>query len=402
MSTAVDYEVIIVGGGPVGLLLGNLLGHGGIRTLLVEKNLATPRQSMAIGITPPSLEILSRVGLDETFIKEAVKVDHACIFEEKKLRGELRFNSLAGRYPFILSLPLAKTNSLLEKNLERFSSVRIQHHCQYLNAEEEQNNVNVVLRRAGDKDQLQTTRILVGCDGHRSDVRTSAAIPCIETKTYPQSFIMADFYDRTDFGSKAHLYFNRAGALESFPLPENLRRWILQLDQGQNRTDVDTLIDGIRRRSGLDLAPADGGELNSFSVHRFVCSRYFAGKIALCGDAAHVMSPIGGQGMNTGIADAEFLADVLIRHLRQSQDLATLLRHYDHVRRKAFTVAANRAARGMWLGTRRGRTASFLRGLGIRILLGSGLHKRLPPYFSMQTIPGRSLSAGDFSTGVPG
>ena len=402
MGAAAAYEVIIVGGGPVGLLLGNLLGDCGIRTLLVEKNLTAPRQSMAIGITPPSLEILSRIGLAETFINEGVTVDHACIFEEKELRGELRFNALAGRYPFILSLPQAKTVSLLEKNLKRFSSVTIQRHCHYVNAEEEQNNVNVVLRPAGDKDQLQTTRILVGCDGHRSDVRNSAAIPCIETRTYPEHFVMADFHDRTDFGSKAHLYFNRAGALESFPLPENLRRWILQLDQRQNRADVNTLIDGIKRRAGLDLLPADCGELNSFRVHRFVCSRYFAGKIALCGDAAHVMSPIGGQGMNTGIADAEFLADVLIRHLRQSQDLATLLRRYDHVRRRAFTVAANRAARGMWLGTRRGRTASFLRGLGIRVLLGNGLNKRLPPYFAMQTIPGRSLAESDFSTEAPG
>jgi 2-polyprenyl-6-methoxyphenol hydroxylase-like FAD-dependent oxidoreductase len=401
MSAATDYEVVVVGGGPVGLLLSNLLGHGGIRTLLVEKKGGAPRQSMAIGITPPSLEILSRVGLDKTFIKQAVKIDHACIFEEKKLRGELGFNSLAGRYPFILSLPQATTVSLLEKNLERFSSVRVKRHCHYLHAEEEQNNVNVVLRPAGDKDQLQTTRILVGCDGHRSDVRTSAAIPCIETRTYPQSFIMADFYDRTDFGSKAHLYFNRGGALESFPLPENLRRWILQLDQGQNRADVDTLIDGIERRSGLNLLPADCGETNLFSVHRFVSKRYFAGNIALCGDAAHVMSPIGGQGMNTGFADAEYLGDILIRHLRQSEDLDVLLKGYDQIRRKAFAVAANRAARGMWLGTRRGRTASFLRGLGISILLNTPLRNSLPPYFAMQTIPGRSLPAHHCSTEVP-
>ena len=402
MGTAVDYEVIIVGGGPVGLLLGNLLGHSGIRTLLAEKSPTSPRQSMAIGITPPSLEILSRIGLAETFIKEAVKIDHACIFEEKKLRGELRFNSLAGRYPFILSLPQAETVSILEQNLERFSSVTVQRNCHFLDAEEEQNLINVTLRTAGDKDQLQTTRILVGCDGHRSDVRTSAAIPCIETRTYPQAFIMADFHDRTDFANKAHLYFNRAGSLESFPLPKRLRRWILQLDQGQDRADVDTLIGGIKRRSGVDLMPADCGELNSFSVHRFVCRRYFSGKIALCGDAAHVMSPIGGQGMNTGIADAELLADSLIRHLRQSQDLTTLLHRYDHVRRQAFTVAANRAARGMWLGTRRGWAASFLRGLGISILLNTPLSNSLPPYFAMQTIPGRPPSAHHCSTETPG
>ncbi len=402
MNSAGDYDVVIVGGGPVGLVLGNLLGQGGIRTLLVEKTTAAPRQSMAIGITPPSLEILSRVGLDEIFIKEAVKIDHACIFEEKKRCGELRFNSLAGQYPFILSLPQAKTISLLEEHLKNFSSVRVQRHCHFLNAEEGHHHIKVTLRPDDNHDQLQKTRILVGCDGHRSDVRTSAAIPCIETRTYPHSFIMADFHDRTDFGSKAHLYFNRAGALESFPLPKEQRRWILQLDQHQKSPDVTTLIDGIKQRSGRTLLPADCGDINHFSVHRFVSRRYFSGSIALCGDAAHVMSPIGGQGMNTGLADAEFLADTLIRHLRQSDDLDVLLKRYDHIRRKAFTVAANRAARGMWLGTRRGRTASFLRGLGVRILLNTPLSNRLPPYFAMQTIPGRTCAASHFSTESPG
>lgn len=402
MSADADYEVIIVGGGPVGLLLGNLLGHGGIRTLLVEKSPASPRQSMAIGITPPSLVIFARIGMAETFLNKSTKVDHACIFEEKKLLGELRFNSLEGHYPFILSLPQAETISLLEKHLEHSGSVTIRRQCRFLNATEQQNNIQVALRSEGNKDQRLTTKVLIGCDGHRSDVRTAAAIPCIDTRTYPVNFVMADFHDRTDFGNRAHLYFNRAGSLESFPLPKQRRRWIMQLDHHQTSPDVTTLIDGIKRRSGLNLVPADCGETNRFSVHRFVSRGYFSGKIVLCGDAAHVMSPIGGQGMNTGIADAEYLADILIRHLRHAEDLAALLKRYDHFRRRAFTVAANRAARGMWLGTRRGRTASVLRGLGLRILLNTPLSNSLPPYFAMQTIPGRSLSENSFSAEAPG
>jgi 2-polyprenyl-6-methoxyphenol hydroxylase-like FAD-dependent oxidoreductase len=396
MSAACDYDVIIVGGGPVGLLLGNLLGHGGIRTLLVEKKAAAPRRSMAIGMTPPSLEILSRIGLAETFIKEAVKVDHACIFEEKKFLGELRFNSLQGHYPFILSLPQAQTVSLLEKNLESSSSITLRRQCSFLDATQQQDKVLVALGPDENRSQLFTTRVLIGCDGHRSNVRTVAAIPCFDTRTYPVNFVMADFQDRTDFGCRAHLYFNRAGSLESFPLPKGQRRWILQLDRHQSSSDVTTLIHGIHNRSGLNLSPADCVDTSRFSVHRFVCKRYFSGRTILCGDAAHVMSPIGGQGMNTGMADAEFLADLLIRHFLSSEDLAALLMRYDHVRRQAFTVAANRAARGMWLGTRRGRVASFLRAPAIRTLLNSPLSNCLPPYFAMQTIPGRSLSGSHF------
>ncbi len=402
MEAATDYDVIIVGGGPVGLLLGNLLGHNRIHTLLVEQKPAPPQQSMAIGITPPSLEILSRIGLAETFIKAAVKIDHARIFEEKKLLGELRFNTLEGPYPFILSLPQAQTISLLEKNLAHLDSVTIRRQCRFLDATARQNSLKVALCADGNRDQLLTTKVLVGCDGHRSVVRTAAGIPCIDTGTYPESFVMADFHDQTDFGTQAHLYFNRDGSLESFPLPKGRRRWVLQLDQDQNSPDITTLIDGIKQRSGLTLSPADGSDINRFSVHRFVSRRYFSGRIILCGDAAHVMSPIGGQGMNTGLADAELLSHILIRHLHQSDDLEMLLRGYDQIRRKAFTVAANRAARGMWLGTRRGRTASFLRGLGVRLLLNTPLNNNLPPYFAMQTIPGRAPAANHFSTETPG
>lgn len=398
MNAGGDYDVVIVGGGPVGLLLGNLLGHKGIHTLLVEKKPTAPRQSMAIGITPPSLEILSRIGLADTFINEAVKIDHAGIFEEKKPVGELRFNSLAGRYPFILSLPQAQTVSLLEKNLAPADSITIRRQCRFLNATTQQDNIKVVLRTDEHMDQFLTTKVLIGCDGHRSNVRTAAGISCSDAGTYPVSFVMADFHDRTDIGTKAHLYFNRAGSLESFPLPKGRRRWILQVDQHRNSPDVTTLIDGIKQRSGLVLRPADCGDINHFKVQRFVSRRYFSGSIVLCGDAAHVMSPIGGQGMNTGFADAEFLADILSRHLRQSDDLEVLLKRYDQIRHKAFRVAANRAARGMWLGTRRGRTASFLRGLGVRILLNTPLSNRLPPYFAMQTIPGRAFAASHFST----
>ncbi len=403
MKVATDFDVVIVGGGPVGLLLGNLLGRGNIRTLLIEKSPAPPQQSMAIGITPPSLDILARLGLAQTFVTAGVNVDHACVFEEKKLLGELRFNKLGGHYPFILSLPQSETVSFLENNLKTLNSVTIRRHTHYLNAREEADHIRVTLSD-GDNDQIQTTNILVGCDGHRSAVRETAGICRVATKTYRERFIMADLDDRTDFAHRAHLYFSRAGSLESFPLPKNRRRWILQLDPQDDTATVATLIDGIRRRSGLTLSAADSGEPTRFNVHRFVSRSYYAGNMILCGDAAHVMSPIGGQGMNTGMADAEFLADRLLRHFRQGHDLSPLLQGYDYCRRRAFTAAANRAERGMWLGTRRGARASFLRRLGLITLLSSPLNKKLPPYFAMRTIPYHTLSHSDqgdiFSAGI--
>ena len=107
------------------------------------------------------------------------------------------------------------------------------------------------------------------------------------------------------------------------------------------------------------------------------------------------MSPIGGQGMNTGFADAEFLAEALFKHFSKSEDFQALFEKYDHFRRLAFTVAATRAERGMWMGTRRGTLASVLRLFLVKVLLGPIFNKSLPAYFAMLTIPYRSLSSLD-------
>ena len=106
----------------------------------------------------------------------------------------------------------------------------------------------------------------------------------------------------------------------------------------------------------------------------------------LCGDAAHVMSPIGGQGMNTGFADAAEAARVVTDHLNGG-NWEDLCADYSRCRRQAFDTAANRAAIGMWIGTRQGMVGR-IRGLFLKYgLLRSPFSKRLPPHFAMLTIP---------------
>jgi 2-polyprenyl-6-methoxyphenol hydroxylase-like FAD-dependent oxidoreductase len=110
--------------------------------------------------------------------------------------------------------------------------------------------------------------------------------------------------------------------------------------------------------------------------------------VILCGDAAHLMSPIGGQGMNTGWADAEFVAEMLHMIERHGACPARLLRAYDRCRRRAAATARRRAAAGMWLGTRTGVVRSLLRDLFMRHLLFRGpLSAHVGPYFAMLTIP---------------
>jgi 2-polyprenyl-6-methoxyphenol hydroxylase-like FAD-dependent oxidoreductase len=125
-----------------------------------------------------------------------------------------------------------------------------------------------------------------------------------------------------------------------------------------------------------------------FTPRRFNCDRYYDGRVILCGDAAHGMSPIGGQGMNTGFADAEFLAEVLAK-----PDPLALLPAYNRFRRQAAKTAIFRAEWGMWLGTWRGQLRSVLRDVILKFLLCQGpVARRMGPFYAMLTIPFNTLA----------
>jgi len=392
MTAKPDVDVLIVGGGPVGLLLANLLDGKRLKTLLVEQAPAPPAASMAIGITPPSLELLGQLDLDREFIARGVPVECAKVHEAGKPAGELHFQALKNPYPFVLALPQADTIGLLEGRLGNTGTAEIRRGTRLIALEQTSGMVRATLHPADRRHPEQiTASFLAGCDGHHSLVRSLAGLEPVKKKAYPVHFLMADFADDTGLGATAHLYFSPCGSIESFPLPGRRRRWIAQVENPSHPPDADLLVSRVAHHTGCDLTGRPCLPPTAFTPQRFLCRKYFRERVVLCGDAAHVMSPIGGQGMNTGFADAEFLAEALAEHFCCQKDYQPLFAGYDHYRRTAFKVAADRAARGMWLGTRQGIMASGLRMLLLKVLLGPLFADSLPAYFTMLSIPYRSL-----------
>lgn len=387
-----DCDVLIVGGGPVGLLLASLLGARGVKTTVCEKRRSIPDGSLAIGVTPPSLEILKPLGLDDVFSREGVQVRDAEVHEESVRLGRLNFRDIASEYRFFLSIPQQRTTELLQANLARFPSVTLRFGVEFVSFHQDSTGVQVKLRKAESGAEFtQRCRFLIGCDGHRSPVRASAGLR-VREKQYWQRFIMGDFADYSGLGSEAHLFFTPHASVESFPLPGGLRRWIVLANERGNTSSGEYLVQTVRRLAGHDLSGQPILFLRPFGARRMEVESYHRGRVLLAGDAAHVMSSIGGQGMNTGFADAEMLADLLPRVLQDEPAATRCFRLYDRVRRSAFRVAAGRAARGMWLGTLRGRAASRLRKWFIRdLLFSSYMERRLAPHFAMLTIPFRNL-----------
>jgi len=183
-----------------------------------------------------------------------------------------------------------------------------------------------------------------------------------------------------------------------------MRRWIIQvpLQLKPDETNIGaTVVEQVNKRIGIGLSVHDAVFESFFRPQRHVAETYVQGRVLLCGDAAHVMSPIGGQGMNTGFADAAYLDKTLSAALEAPGDAPRRFSDYEHIRRRAFNIAASRAARGMWLGTRRGRMCSVLRqGLIGHVLFRPSIRERLARYFAMLTIPGNTLL--DHSPKVPG
>lgn len=377
------WDVLIVGAGPVGLLLGNLLGKSKRRVLIVDRRPGRPEASMAIGVTPPSLAILRELGLDGRFCAAGVQVEHAVVHGQRRQLGELSFAGIDSPWPFILALPQATTVALLEENLKQWPSVELRRGLALEDFNPQPDRVEVSLRGPDNQIIQESCLYLAGCSGAEGTVRRQCRL-AEEPRPYPQTFLMADFVDRTDLGSSAHLWFTADGSVESFPLPQQQRRWIIQTPELLDEKS-DILPAVVLRRTGYQLQSQPLFQ-SAFGVRKLLADSYVRGRVVLAGDAAHLMSPVGGQGMNSGFADAAWLAQALTLIL-DGQGSTELLESYSRARREAAQIAIGRAERGMWMGTRRGALNALWRDLFLRLLLSAPMRPHLPPYFAMLTIP---------------
>jgi 2-polyprenyl-6-methoxyphenol hydroxylase-like FAD-dependent oxidoreductase len=375
-----EVDVAIAGAGPVGLLLACLLRARGLSVAVLERRASPSTHSAAIGITPPSLRILGSVGADRAVIDAGVKVRDCHLHGRQGPLGRVSFRDIPDDHRFILSLPQSETAALLRRRLGD-GVVRDGWEVTGLS----QDDAGVVLITAGGEVRA---RYAVGCDGARSRVREALGIRA-PGRRYGFHFVMADFVDRSGLGDEAHLFFKPEGSVESFPLPGSLRRWVVQTDLRVDSPPPGLVADLVRRRTGFALGNADQLNAHAFTPRRFNCERYHDGRVALCGDAAHGMSPAGGQGMNTGFADAEFLAEVLA-----SPDPRALLPAYTRYRRRAASAAIFRAGWGMSLGTWTGRPLSVLRdGILRHVLCRGPIGRRMGSFYAMLTIPFNTLAA---------
>lgn len=383
-------DVVIVGAGPIGLFLAALLGRRGRSVLVLEQKTQKSPGSNAIGITPPSLAFLETLGIASSLTLWGAPIRHVTVHGSgKKVLGTVRFDSLPAPHDYILSVPQNVTEQLLEQHLLDYPSVRVEYGWTFQSLDQDANSITAFFQDPHGNPRCERSVFLIGCDGAKSAVRDAIELSR-RPKKFDSTFLMGDFQDDTAWGHEAHLFFTPRGAVESFPLGQGRRRWIVQTprfleDPGSY------LEDEVERRTGLKVPASTCTWKSPFGIHRWISPHYAWGRVYLAGDSAHQMSPIGGQGMNTGFADAEFLSALIEARLSDpeapSEDWNRL---YSSVRRRAGRAAAGRAELSMAIGTVTG-PASGLRnaflGLALRLL-----PRFFPRHYGMLTIPGRNLA----------
>jgi len=307
--------VLIVGAGPVGLSMACFLRRYGMVCRIVDqKPSPTPEpESRALGLQARTLEVFEALGLVDSLLEDGRSVFGAVAYQGRRPRFRLDFATIADAtaYPFLLAIPPGRTERRLLERLEALGG-QVDWQTQLTGLRHQDAEVSVTLTDPDGQSREERVSWLIGCDGAHSVVRHALGLNFPGT-VYSELFLLADLQISPGFSEDyAHVMLMPDGTLPMIPLPEP-GRWRLIETTGDLQTDEEDAV--IRRFNALlrthapkPVTVSDPNWISNFHIHRRVVDRLQVGRCFVLGDAAHIHSPVGGQGLNTGVQDAANLA----------------------------------------------------------------------------------------------
>lgn len=351
-------EVVIVGAGPVGLLLAAELTRRGVDPLLLERRSSVGGGTRAIGVHAPVLAALEPSGIADRLLATATRVSRGEARSRAGLLGTVRFDRLDRRFPFVATLAQADTEAAIGgPGVHRGTGVQ--------RVEPEGGRMRV--RTTGGDVRARIVVVAGGAAGRELAYRKGA----VRVRAYADRYLMTDVAVDTAKHPVAIVHLDRPGVLESFPLPGGRRRFVAwdPVPDDHDPAHQRERLQAALVAHGLDAAAAQVTAATGFRVRRAVAPRLRRDRLFVIGDAAHEVSPIGGQGMNLGLLDAVTLAPLLTQWLRQGEPPTDALDHWERRRVASARTSATIATLNTALGRPLAPTADAARQRLLRILL---------------------------------
>jgi 2-polyprenyl-6-methoxyphenol hydroxylase-like FAD-dependent oxidoreductase len=346
-------SVLIAGAGPTGMAMAIELKRAGMDVRVIDKSDHMALHSQALVVQARTLEQFQRYGIADAAVAQGRKLTHASFWSDGKKILAFPFDRIPSRYPFVLFLPQNQTEALLNEKMELLG-VRSERGSELVSFTQQTHGVEAKIRHGDGREETVNARWLIGCDGAHSAVRQLAGIP-FQGGGVGISFFLGDLeMDGPDVPfDELSLHLHAGDLVFMGPLSDKLTRVIVatHAEQGKDQKR-DVSIPDFQR--GLDRmkvrATVRSAEwMTPFHVNDLQARHYRQGNVFLAGDAAHIHSPVGGQGMNTGIQDAANLAWKLVAVANGADE--SLLDSYESERGEVGKALLRFTERGLKLAT---------------------------------------------------
>lgn len=347
--------VLIVGAGPTGLTLAHELLRRSVPVRLIDRAKSASQNTKALGVWPRTLELFARTGsgIVDEMLARGVKTPSFHVWSHGHLLVHLDFarRLVGSSYPFALMIPQAETEALLTQHVLSLGG-SIERGAELLSLTQQEAGVEVVLRTASGQEEVTRTDWLIGCDGAHSVVRHQVGMPFVG-KTFEQSFVAGNVRMQWDIPpDEAHVFLHHGNTIAFFPMPEPFHYRVVITYQPGEAPSGEVTLEEVQQAISTFGCPADARAsdpawLDRFLVDQRRVERYVLGRVILAGDASHLHTFVGAQGMNTGIQDAFNLAWKLALVV-QGRAQAQLLLSYGEEREqvsKGLLAATGVAAR---------------------------------------------------------